>query len=70
MPSAALKSPASCEDLLAIPDHLVGETLNGDLYATPRPALLHARAASVLGAKLTGPLDRGINGPGGWWIEA
>jgi hypothetical protein len=50
---AALKSPATYDDLLAVPDHLVAEILNGDLYASPRPALLHARAASVLGASVT-----------------
>ena len=65
---AALKSRAGYDDLLAVPDHLVAEILNGDLYATPRPALPHARAASVLGASVTGPFDRGIGGPGGWWI--
>ena len=65
---AALKSAASYQDLLAVPDHLVAEILGGDLYATPRPALPHARAASILGASLTGPFDRGIGGPGGWWI--
>jgi Uma2 family endonuclease len=64
----ALKSPASYQDLLAVPDHMVAEILNGDLYASPRPALPHARAASVLGASLTGPFDRSIGGPGGWWI--
>jgi Uma2 family endonuclease len=39
---------------------------DGDLYASPRPAVPHARAASVLGAKLLGPFDSGENGPGGW----
>ena len=28
----------------------------------------HARASSVFGYELTGPFDRGIGGPGGWWI--
>jgi Uma2 family endonuclease len=68
MSAVALKSPATYEDLRAVPDHLVAEILNGDLYATPRPALPHARAASVLGASVTGPFDRGVGGPGGWWI--
>ena len=39
---------------------------DGELYATPRPALPHARAATVLAVKLGGPFDR--NGPGGWVI--
>jgi Uma2 family endonuclease len=34
----------------------------------PRPASLHARAASSLGGELYGPFDRGRGGPGGWII--
>ncbi len=60
--------PASYEDLLAVPDHLVAEIVDGDLYATPRPAPRHAAAASGLGGALHGPFDRGRGGPGGWWI--
>jgi Uma2 family endonuclease len=41
---------------------------DGELYASPRPALPHTRAASLLGAMLTGPFDRGLDGPGGWVI--
>lgn len=68
MGPTALKSGAVYQDLLVVPDHLVAEILDGDLYATPRPALTHARAASVLGSAVTGPFDRGIDGPGGWWV--
>jgi Uma2 family endonuclease len=63
-----LKIGASYDDLIAVPDNLVAEMLDGDLYATPRPALPHAHAASVLGIELGGPFHRGRNGPGGWWI--
>jgi hypothetical protein len=31
--------PATYESLLKVPDHLVAEIVDGDLYATPRPAL-------------------------------
>src|SRR5688572_7782467 len=41
---------------------------DGELYASPRPAMPHARAASVLGVKLGEPFDVGRNGPGGWLI--
>jgi Uma2 family endonuclease len=51
-----------------VPDHFVAEIYIGDLYAFPRPALPHARAASVLGGMLMGPFDQGRNGPGGWVI--
>lgn len=56
------------EDLLAVPDHVVAEILNGVLITHPRPASLHARASSRLGAELDGPFDRGRNGPGGWLL--
>jgi Uma2 family endonuclease len=54
------------EDLLAVPKHLVAEIINGTLVTMPRPASLHARASSRLGAELDGPFDRGRGGPGGW----
>lgn len=67
-PPAVLKKPATYEDLLQVPDHLVAEILDGELYATPRPALRHSNAASVLGIDIGGPFHRGRGGPGGWWI--
>jgi Uma2 family endonuclease len=54
--------------LYDVPDNLVAEMFDGDLYATPRPAAPHTHAASLLGAELTGPFHRGRNGPGGWVI--
>jgi Uma2 family endonuclease len=62
------KRRATYEDLLAVPEHLVAEILHGTLVTTPRPASLHARAASSLGGELYGPFDRGKGGPGGWII--
>ncbi|PWG61260.1 Uma2 family endonuclease [Spiribacter halobius] len=59
---------ATYEDILALPDHLVGELLGGDLHTHPRPAPRHARAYSALGYRIGGPFDGGIDGPGGWWI--
>jgi Uma2 family endonuclease len=38
------------------------------LHTHPRPAPKHARAYSALGFSLGGPFDRGVGGPGGWWI--
>jgi Uma2 family endonuclease len=60
--------PATYEDLRALPDHLVGELIAGELIASPRPSIPHARASSSLGGALDGPFDRGRGGPGGWWI--
>jgi len=62
---------ATYDDLLKLPDHVVGEIMDGELFVSPRPASPHARAASVLGSDLLGPFDRspgGPGGPGGWWI--
>ena len=62
------KKAATYGDLLSLPAHLVGEILDGELVVSPRPAALHARAASRLGIELGGPFDRGKGGPGGWII--
>ena len=59
---------ATEDDLLAVPEHLVGELIDGELIVSPRPAIPHSLAASVLGSDLNGPFHRGRGGPGGWWI--
>jgi Uma2 family endonuclease len=66
MEKKPLKKGATYADLYDVPEHFVAELLDGDLYVSPRPAAPHARAASVLGAKLLGPFDLGEDGPGGW----
>ena len=63
-----LKRGATYDDLCDVPDNFVAEMFDGELYATPRPSLPHARAAAMLGVELGGPFDRGRNGPGGWVI--
>jgi Uma2 family endonuclease len=62
------RPPATYADLLAVPDRLVAEILDGELHATPRPSPRHAAASSGLGGALHGPFDRGRGGPGGWRI--
>jgi len=59
---------ATYEDLLKVPDHLVAEIVDGELFTSPRPASRHARTSSGLGARLMPPFDYGEGGPGGWWI--
>ncbi|MHB8875160.1 MAG: Uma2 family endonuclease [Myxococcaceae bacterium] len=56
------------DDIVALPEHLVGEIIEGELVVTPRPAGPHSFAASNLGYELIGPFQRGRSGPGGWWI--
>lgn len=59
---------ATYDDLLQVPDNLVGEIINGRLVTHPRPAPRHALAYSSLGDELVGPFQKGRGGPGGWWI--
>lgn len=59
---------ASYADLEALPEHVVGELIDGELFVSPRPASRHALVASALGSELGGPFQQGRNGPGGWWI--
>jgi Uma2 family endonuclease len=60
--------PPTYADIEALPAHVVGEILGGELVVSPRPAAPHARASSALGALLTSAYDLGLGGPGGWWI--
>ncbi|MBM7112557.1 Uma2 family endonuclease [Archangium primigenium] len=62
------KKPATYEDIEALPVGWVGELLEDELVAAPRPALGHARVCSMLGTQLGGPFDLGQGGPGGWWL--
>lgn len=62
------KRPATYEDLVALPEHQVGQIIDGELIAQPRPASRHARASSALVAGLFNPFDLRRGGPGGWWL--
>ena len=63
-----LGRPATWEDLDELPEGVIGEIIGGEIVATPRPDLPHARATSDLGVILGGPFRLGIGGPGGWVI--
>jgi len=65
-----LKKKATYDDLREVPERFVAEIFDGELYASPRPAIPHARASSVLGALLGVPFDQGRDGPGGWFMLA
>jgi len=60
------RKPATYEDLLELPDDRIGEIVDGELYASPRPAGLHATCAFSLGAEIGPPYQRRRGGPGGW----
>jgi Uma2 family endonuclease len=61
------KRPATYEDIEALPLGWVGEIIDDELWAFPRPTSWHLWVASRLGVMLGG-FDVGQREPGGWWI--
>lgn len=59
---------ATYEDLEKLPPNVIGELVGGELYVSPRPAVRHAFATSVLNAEIGMAFGRGKGGPGGWVI--
>jgi Uma2 family endonuclease len=68
VPRVPLDRLATYDDLVAVPDHLVAEIVDGELWTSPRPAPRHATAHSSLAALVIAPYDHGKGGPGGWRI--
>jgi Uma2 family endonuclease len=62
----ALGRAPTYADVEALPGHLRGEIVGGQLYALPRPRPLHI----VVAQRLAGWLDQRFDGegPGGWWV--
>src|SRR5437868_1671123 len=68
---ATSKQRATYDDLKDLPEHVIGEIIDGDLIVSPHPAPMHARATTVLSADLGRPFDSALaesGGPGGWWF--
>ena len=59
---------ATYADVLAAPEHLVAELVDGELVLSPRPAGPHALATVRLASLLDAAFGRGQGGPGGWLI--
>jgi Uma2 family endonuclease len=59
--------PATYEDLLKVPDNMVAEIVEGELFASPRPANPHMRAAGRIYGLISGSFDGGDDS-GEWWI--
>lgn len=65
--NAVLRS-ATYADIERLPEHVTGEIIAGQLHAQPRPTARHARIETGIAREISGPFDRGGNGPGGWLI--
>lgn len=70
MPPNTARRPSLYDQLVALPEGLTGEIINGQLRTQPRPAWPHILAGSRLSTDIEGPYGRGRGGPGGWWIVA
>lgn len=62
--------PATYADLVALPEHVVGEIIDGVLYTQPRPAPKHAETESAMTMDVRDQFGRrrGGRGPGGWLV--
>jgi len=64
--SGPYKRNATYADLEALPENLVGEIIDGNLWASPRPLTTHAIALRELTRQLGPVIDD--KGPSGWVI--
>lgn len=55
-------------ELEALPEHVKGEIIDGELFVQPRPRFRHGRSSLFLGHHIGGAFDFDDGGPGGWWI--
>lgn len=69
LPDAPIE-PDLYQQLLDLPENLVGEIIHGQLYTQSRPTLLHGSSSMAICDDLYGPFHRGRGGSGGWWIIA
>jgi len=60
--------PATYEDLEQLPPNIVAEIVDGELWASPRPAPRHSRAWARITSRIEPAFDEGRGGPGGWII--
>jgi Uma2 family endonuclease len=64
---SAKRPRATYADLEQLPEDIIGEIIDGELYTQPRPAVPHANATSNAYGLLFGPFRMGTGGgPGGW----
>ena len=68
MPKTAESKRNLYQEVLDLPENMVGEIIDGELHTQPRPAPRHSLAASNLGTDIVFSYHKGRGGPGGWWI--
>jgi Uma2 family endonuclease len=64
------KRPATYQDVIDAPEHMVAEILDGELFLSPRPAMRHAFSTSDLLATIQTAFGKRRSGFGGWMILA
>lgn len=62
--------PARYQDVLDAPEGMRAEILDGELVMQARPMPAHDFALAGMVSVLHAAFQRGIGGPGGWWIVA
>jgi Uma2 family endonuclease len=62
------KRGATYRDLEELPDTVIGQIVDGDLYASPNPGAWHQYTSMSLLAEIGLAFHKGRGGPGGWWV--
>jgi Uma2 family endonuclease len=70
MSSEPSSQRATFEDLLALPEHVRAEIVNGELIHKASPSIEHSRSQFSIGIQLGHDFQRpaGDEPPGGWWF--
>jgi len=65
-----VRRAATYEELLALPEGVRAELIDGEVVVAPAPRPRHSKPQGALRNFLGGPFDDddGHGGPGGWWI--
>jgi len=61
------RKKATHDDLHKVPENMIGEIIDGEIIATPRPSRRHGYTTTALGVAIGGRYQFGQRGgPGGW----
>jgi Uma2 family endonuclease len=66
--SGPVKKGATYHDVMNLPENVVGDLIEGELFVTPRPRVRHAAVQIQIAQELHGRFRWAEGGPGGWWI--